>query len=260
MKLFLTGVTGTLGSKFIELFHTKYKIVGYSRDEYKQYEMKKKYKNVKFEIGDVRDYNRVNESMKGCDYVIHTAALKHITMGESQPEEFIKTNIQGTINVVKAAKENNIKDLIFTSTDKAVEPINLYGATKLCGEKIVLNYGYKIVRYGNVFGSRGSVVPHFLKIRSTGCLRLSDPTLTRFSLTIEEATRFVERSLHGKKQICIPQLKAYILKDLAKAVCPSCKIEVYGLESGEKKHELLDTNISSNDAQKLTVEELKKLL
>jgi len=258
--IFLTGGTGSLGRMFIKLFNKKYKIVVYSRDEFKQYELKKIYPNVKYILGDVRDKNRVLESMKGCNIVIHAAALKHITMGEYQPEEFIKTNIQGTINVVKAAKINKIKNLVLTSTDKAVDPINLYGATKLCAEKIVLVNGYKVVRYGNVFGSRGSVVPHFLKFKDKGFLKLSDPELTRFSITIKEAAIFIEKALHGRKKLYIPKLKSYILKDLAKAICPKCKIRVYGLVKGEKKHELLDYNLSSEKAPKLTVEELKKLI
>ena len=208
-SILITGGTGSFGQKFIKLLLTKYKarrIVVYSRDELKQYEMAQKINapNLRYFIGDVRDEDRLRRALNGIDIIIHAAALKQVPAAEYNPIECIKTNVLGAENIINASIDTGIKKVLALSTDKAVNPINLYGATKLCSDKLFVaannlsdNKGpiFSVVRYGNVVGSRGSVIPFFKKLRETGKLPITDPRMTRFWLTLEEGAQFVEKCL-----------------------------------------------------------------
>lgn len=255
--ILITGGTGSFGRRCcVELLRTSNpaKIIILSRDELKQSEMAANpafaSPKLRYFIGDVRDRDRLARAMTDVDYVIHAAALKQVPAAEYNPHEFIKTNINGAMNVVDAAIASGVKNVIALSTDKAVNPINLYGATKLCSDKVFIsanNYSGKkgtrfaVVRYGNVIGSRGSVIPLFVKQRATGTVTVTKPEMTRFVIMLGEGVRFALRALVDMTggEIFIPKIPSCALADLAEAVAPGCKIEVIGLRPGEKLHEAL---------------------
>ena len=235
-SILITGGTGSFGKKFAEHLLKKYKnikrLVIYSRDELKQSEMainfnEKKFKSIRYFIGDVRDYQRLSRAMNGIDTIIHAAALKQVPAAEYNPFEFVKTNVLGAQNIIESALDNNIKQVIALSTDKAAAPINLYGATKLCSDKLFVaadNYAgqrckFSVVRYGNVFGSRGSVVPLFLKLSNSGLFPITSKEMTRFNISLEEGVNMVDwvikNGLGG--DIYVPKIPSYKVVDLAKA-------------------------------------------
>lgn len=257
LTVLVTGGTGSFGQKFTEVVLKDYrpkKLIIFSRDEHKQSEMREKFPHaeLRFFLGDVRDLSRLLRAFDGVDLVVHAAALKQIPTLEYNPFEAVKTNIIGTQNVVEAAVEREVAKVLVISTDKAVNPISLYGATKLCTEKISVDANaysgqrrtrIACVRYGNVVGSRGSVVPLFLEQRKTGVLTITDKRMTRFWMTIEEGVRFVIRSvevMHGG-EIFVPRIPSMRITDLAKALAPDCKLKVVGVRPGEKLHEVLLT-------------------
>jgi UDP-N-acetylglucosamine 4,6-dehydratase/5-epimerase len=269
----ITGGTGSFGKAFVQnLVNSKKKIsrlVIFSRDELKQYEMAqlfpvKKYPFIRFFLGDVRDAKRVVTATDGIETIIHAAALKQVPTTEYNPFEAIKTNIIGANNVIEAALTNKVKNVIALSTDKACSPINLYGATKLCSDKLFISANnikgnqkikFSVVRYGNVFGSRGSVVPFFLKNKSLGELPITDKDMTRFNISLEYAVYVVMWSLKNLigGELLIPKLPSYKIMDLAKAISSKCETPIIGIRPGEKIHEEM---ISSSDSQNTI--ELKK--
>lgn len=259
----LTGGTGSFGQAFTEIILKKYKpkvLRIFSRDELKQSEMMKKfsdYPNIRFLIGDVRDRERVRRAMDGVDIVVHAAALKQVPFCEYNPFEAVRTNVLGAENIVAEAIDHNVERVMGISSDKGVEPLNLYGATKLCMEKVFIagnsyigpNRKTKIscVRYGNVLGSRGSVVPSFKEEMSKGILTITDERMTRFWITLEEGVEFVIRCIemaHGG-EVFVPKLASLKIIDLAKAISPGCKIKFIGIRPGEKLHEALITRDES---------------
>ncbi len=257
--ILVTGGTGSFGQKFVETVLKRYrprKIIIYSRDEYKQYQMLQKFskfeKILRFFIGDIRDRQRLCRALEGVDYVIHAAAFKQVPAAEYNPFEAVKTNILGTQNLVEAAIDKGVKKVVALSTDKAVNPINLYGATKLAMEKIVLageNYSgqkdisFCVVRYGNVLGSRGSVLPYFLDLKRKGCkvFPITDSRMTRFWITLDEAVNLVlfalENAVGG--EIFVPKIPSMKIVDLARALSPECEFKFIGIRPGEKLHETL---------------------
>ena len=265
-SILITGGTGSFGQKFVDIllknFKNLKKIVVFSRDELKQFEMQKKYKDsdiskMRFFIGDLRDKDRISRALDGIDIVIHAAALKQVPTAEYNPFEFIKTNILGAQNLIDASLDSNVQNVIALSTDKAVTPINLYGATKLCSDKLFLTANnikgnrkikFSIVRYGNVMGSRGSVVPFFLKHKSKGYLPITHPKMTRFNLSLDQASETVLYAVTSNfgGEIYIRKSPSYRILDLANAVAPKCKIKIIGLREGEKIDEEL---ISKNESQ-----------
>ncbi len=259
-SLLITGGTGSFGKKFVEHLLNKYKnikrLVIYSRDELKQSEMainfnEKKFKCIRFFIGDVRDYQRLSRAMNGIDIIIHAAALKQVPVAEYNPFEFVKTNVLGAQNIIEAALDNNVKQVIALSTDKAAAPINLYGATKLCSDKLFVaadNYAgqrckFSVVRYGNVFGSRGSVVPLFLKLSNSGTFPITSKDMTRFNISLEEGVIMVEWVIKNGigGDIFVPKIPSYKVTDLAKAINSKNKIKIIGIRKGEKIHEEMIT-------------------
>ncbi len=257
--ILITGGTGSFGKKMVQIILTQFKpkkLIIFSRDELKQFEMSqkfsmKKYPCIRYMLGDVRDKERLYQAFSGVDYVIHAAALKQVPTAEYNPEEFIKTNVLGGMNVIDACLYNNVKNVIALSTDKACNPINLYGATKLCSDKLFTAANvyagsnkatrFAVVRYGNVLGSRGSVIPFFKERAQTGALPVTDAAMTRFWITLDQAVYFVLASLKKMKggEIFIPRIPSMKIVDLAKAIAPDCKIEIIGIRPGEKVHELL---------------------
>jgi len=250
----ITGGTGSFGKKFTEMVLQKYtpkKIIIFSRDEMKQYEMSKQFnqENVRYFIGDVRDPDRLHRAFNGVDIIVHAAALKIVPTAEYNPFEVVKTNIFGAENVINVAIDNNVKKVIALSTDKAANPVNLYGATKLCAEKMFVaanNYSphgtkFSVVRYGNVFGSRGSVVPFFKQCVKKGVVPITDKRMTRFWITLEQGVEFVFQCIENMEggEIFIPKIPSMKVTDLAKVVCPDCRQEVIGIRAGEKLHETL---------------------
>ena len=261
-SILITGGTGSFGKNFVNfLLKKKYikKIVVFSRDELKQFEMKQLFKNnpkLRFFIGDIRDFERLKIAFDGIDYVLHAAALKQVDTGEYNPLEFIKTNIIGSQNIIQAAFEKNVKKVVALSTDKASSPINLYGATKLCSDKLFCNsdnmFGKKntifsVVRYGNVMMSRGSVVPLFKNIKNN-VFPITDKNMTRFSITMLDAIKLVEWSLINSigGEIIIPKIKSYKILDLVKVFSKNPKIKLIGIRSGEKLHEEM---VSANESR-----------
>jgi len=253
----VTGGTGSFGRQFIRVLlrrHRPRRIVVYSRDELKQYEMQQDFDAscMRFFLGDVRDRERLTQAMRGIDYVVHAAALKQVPAAEYNPMECIKTNIHGAENVIQAALANDVDKVIALSTDKAANPINLYGATKLASDKLFVAANniaggsrtrFSVVRYGNVVGSRGSVVPLFRKLRDEGAteLPITDPRMTRFWITLEQALDFVIRSF-GRMQggeIFVPRIPSARITDLAEAIAPGLPIKVIGIRPGEKLHEIM---------------------
>lgn len=255
--LLITGGTGSFGKKFTDILLKEYfpkKVIIYSRDEYKQFEMGKmfkKYENeIRFFIGDVRDKERLKRAMHGVDYVVHAAALKQVPAMEYNPAEAIKTNILGAMNVIDCAIESRVEKVIALSTDKACNPINLYGATKLCSDKLFVAGNhyvggkkprFSVVRYGNVVGSRGSVIPFFFEKRKSGVLPVTDPKMTRFWITLEQGVNFVIKNfarMHGG-EIFIPKIPSMNIMDLAEAIAPECSTDVVGIRPGEKLNEVM---------------------
>jgi len=263
-SILLTGGTGSFGTAFVKYLTSKYKnikrLIIFSRDELKQYEMQKnfsdkKYKFLRYFIGDVRDYDRLLLAMRDVDIIVHAAALKQVTTAEYNPFEVIKTNIIGTQNIIQAALERNIKKVILLSTDKASSPANLYGASKLCADKLFIsannlvgkqNISFSVVRYGNVMGSRGSVIPFFLKQSNQNKFFVTHKDMTRFNITLKKSVELVEYVIKNSVggEIFVPKIPSYKILDLAKAINPKAKIVYTGIREGEKIHEDL---ISLND-------------
>jgi len=256
--LLVTGGTGSFGQKFVEIVLQRFpprKLIVFSRDELKQHEMRQRFPDtgdspLRYFIGDVRDRDRLYRAFDGVDVVVHAAALKQVPAAEYNPFEAIKTNVLGAANVVDAAIDRNVKKVIALSTDKAANPINLYGATKLCSDKLFVaanNYsGYHgtrfgVVRYGNVVGSRGSVIPFFLRMRANGVLPITDPRMTRFWITLEQGVNFVLACLERMEggEIFVPKIPSMKVLDLAQAIAPECRTEVVGIRPGEKLHEVM---------------------
>jgi UDP-N-acetylglucosamine 4,6-dehydratase len=256
-NILITGGTGSFGKRFVKLILESYKpnkIIVYSRDELKQYEMAQEYKDacMRYFIGDVRDKERLIKAMDGVDFVIHAAALKHVPVAEYNPMECIKTNINGAENVINAALDNDVEKVIALSTDKAANPINLYGATKLASDKLFVAANnirgrkktqFSVVRYGNVLGSRGSVVPLFKKLIAQGVkeIPITDPRMTRFWITLDEGVKFVIKNFERMKggEIYIPKIPSMNVIDVAKALAPKLDIKVIGIRPGEKLHEVM---------------------
>lgn len=259
--ILVTGGTGSFGKKFISkvLKQDVKKVIVFSRDELKQYEMAQEFidSRIRFFIGDVRDKDRLYRAFDGVDIVIHAAALKHVGACEYNPFEAIKTNIHGAQNIIEAAIDRGVEKVIALSTDKAASPINLYGATKLASDKLFVAANsyvgekvteFSVVRYGNVVGSRGSVVPFFKKVKSTGIVPITDERMTRFWITLEQGVQFVLECLermHGG-EIFIPKIPSMKVTDLAKAIAPECEIDIVGIRPGEKLHEAM---ITEDDAR-----------
>lgn len=252
----VTGGTGSFGKKFVELMlkdHHPAKLIVFSRDELKQHEMRVsgfEHPNLRYFIGDVRDQARLERAMQGVSIVVHAAALKQVPACEYNPMEAIKTNILGSSNVIEAALDSGVKKVLALSTDKAVNPINLYGATKLAAEKLFIQSNayaggtatrYSCVRYGNVVGSRGSVIPLFLQQRQNGKLTITDERMTRFWLTLDQGVRFVIRcveAMHGG-EVFVPKIPSTRIVDLARVIAPQAILNVIGIRPGEKLHEVL---------------------
>jgi len=264
-RILITGGTGSFGKKFTELILKEYpdvkRIVIYSRDELKQSEMRMnypptEYPQLRFFIGDVRDRERLTRACEGVDVIIHAAAIKQVDTAEYNPTECIRTNIDGAENVIHAAIANNVKSVVALSTDKACAPINLYGTTKLASDKLFAaannikgsrDMRFSIVRYGNVMGSRGSVIPFFMKQREKGYIPITHKEMTRFNISLEEGVRLVffaiENALGG--EIFIPKIPSYRILDVAKAIAPDCEIKDVGVRPGEKLHEEMITETDS---------------
>ena len=260
-SILVTGGTGSFGQLFVKTILKNHnlikKLVVFSRDELKQFEMaqkypEKKYKKIRYFLGDLRDKERIYRALDNIDIVIHAAALKQVPKAEYDPFEYIKTNIIGAQNLIEACLDKNVSNVIALSTDKAVTPINLYGATKLCAEKLFLaannikgwkKIKFSIVRYGNVVGSRGSVIPYFLKQKEKGFLTITDKKMTRFNMKLEEAVQMVLWSLKKNigGEIFVPKLPSYRILDLANAINNKCKIKFVGIRPGEKLDEELIT-------------------
>lgn len=260
-SILVTGGTGSFGKKFVETILHQYpeiqRVVVYSRDELKQFEMaqqfsKEKYKQIRYFIGDVRDRERLSKAMEGIDIVVHAAALKQVPACEYNPFEAIKTNIHGAQNVIESALERGVKQVVALSTDKAAAPVNLYGATKLCSDKLFVaannfkgkhDIKFSVVRYGNVMGSRGSVIPFFLEKRESGVLPITDERMTRFNITLEDGVKLVLYALENMwgGEIFVPKIPSYKITDVADAIAPSCKKEIVGIRPGEKLHEEMIT-------------------
>ncbi|MBW1649576.1 MAG: UDP-N-acetylglucosamine 4,6-dehydratase (inverting) [Deltaproteobacteria bacterium] len=267
--ILITGGTGSFGRKCTQTILKRYKpkkLIIFSRDELKQFEMAQtfsadKYSCIRYFIGDVRDKERLYRAFYNVDYVIHAAALKQVPAAEYNPFEAVKTNIIGAQNIINVAIDQKVKKVIALSTDKAVNPINLYGATKLCSDKLFVSANvyvgkehtiFSVVRYGNVVGSRGSVIPFFIKKKNTGTLPITDPRMTRFWITLKQGVNFVierfERMVGG--EIFVPKIPSMNIMDLAKAISPEAKTEITGIRPGEK----LDEVMISKDDSRHTVE------
>lgn len=256
-NILITGGTGSFGKKYTKILLEKYtpnKIIIYSRDELKQYEMAQEYSDrcMRYFIGDVRDEARLKKATKDVDFIIHAAALKHVPIAEYNPMECIKTNINGAQNVIDAAIENGVSKVIALSTDKAANPVNLYGATKLASDKLFVaannlvgtqDTKFSVVRYGNVVGSRGSVVPFFKKLINEGVkeLPITDEKMTRFFITLEDGVNFVLKNFERMQggEIFIPKIPSMKIVDMAKAIAPNLPHQIIGIRPGEKLHEIM---------------------
>lgn len=256
-SILITGGTGSFGRRCIQTILAKYKpkrLIVFSRDEYKQFQMQQEFNGpeMRYFLGDVRDLNRLRQAMQKVDYVIHAAALKQVPAAEYNPMEFIKTNINGADNVIHAALENEVKKVIALSTDKSVNPVNLYGATKLVSDKLFVAANniagghctcFAVVRYGNVAGSRGSIVPYFNKLLAGGATELpvTDPRMTRFWFSIEEAVEFVLQSFQRMQggETFVPKIPSLRIVDLAEAIAPGIPVKQIGIRPGEKLHEVM---------------------
>ncbi|HEY59559.1 MAG TPA: UDP-N-acetylglucosamine 4,6-dehydratase (inverting) [Anaerolineae bacterium] len=269
--ILVTGGTGSFGKQFVEIMLKDFnpaKLIVYSRDEQKQHEMRQMgflHESLRYFIGDVRDFQRLRRAFEGVDFIVHAAALKQVPACEYNPMEAVKTNILGSSNVIDASLDAKVKRVIALSTDKAVNPVNLYGATKLAAEKLFIqsntyaggrNARFSCVRYGNVVGSRGSVVPIFLHQRQNGTITITDERMTRFWISLEQGARFVIRCLQQMLggEVFVPKIPSMKVVDLARVIAPHAKIEFIGIRPGEKLHEVL---ISEDEAR--TVIELKDM-
>lgn len=263
-SVFITGGTGSFGKAFVaetlKRFPDIKRLVIFSRDELKQFEMAQVFSDIQYPalryfIGDVRDRNRLKRALHGIDTVIHAAALKHVPAAEYNPMEFIHTNIMGAENLIEACMDVGVQRVIALSTDKAAAPINLYGATKLCSDKLFVaanNYSgssmnLSVVRYGNVMGSRGSVIPFFLSKAKDGVLPITDPAMTRFNISLQDGVEMVfwalEQAMGG--EIFVPKIPSYRITDVAEAIGPSCRQDIVGIRPGEKIHEEMITESDS---------------
>lgn len=264
-SVLITGGTGSLGKQLTKTILAKWpnvkRLVIFSRDEQKQFQMNQefpdnKYRAMRYFIGDVRDYDRLIRAFEGVEYVIHAAAMKHVHIAEYNPMECVKTNVLGAENVINAAMATGVRNVVALSTDKAAAPINLYGATKLCSDKLFVaannikghrEIKFSVVRYGNVMGSNGSVIPFFLNKRKEGVLPITDPAMTRFNISLEEGAEMV---LHAMEtawggEIFVPKIPSYRITDVAKAIGPNCEHKVVGIRPGEKVHEEMITSSDS---------------
>jgi UDP-N-acetylglucosamine 4,6-dehydratase (inverting) len=266
-RLLITGGTGSFGKALVEcLIKNKFplkKIIIFSRDELKQYEMSQnlsveKFPNLRYFLGDIREKERLKYAVKDIDIVIHAAALKQVPASEYNPFEFIKTNIIGSQNIIESCIDSNVSQVLALSTDKASSPVNLYGATKLCSDKLFTSaqniignrkLTFSVVRYGNVMFSRGSIIPKLLKDKSLGYFSITDPNMTRFNITLYESVNFVLNSLVLQKggEIFVPKIPSYRLIDLCKAIDKKCKIKIIGMRPGEKVHEELISNLEARN-------------
>ena len=264
-SILVTGGTGSFGKEFVKTILDRWpevkRLVVYSRDEQKQFHMAfeypdKKYPAMRYFIGDVRDYERLKRACQGIDYLIHAAAMKHVHIAEYNPDECVKTNVGGAENVIKATLETSVHKVVALSTDKACAPINLYGATKLTSDKLFIaannikgsrDTNFSVVRYGNVMGSNGSVIPYFLKKRSEGVLPITDPTMSRFNISLAEGVEMVLHALETAwgGELFVPKIPSFKITDMAKAVAPECKQEIIGIRPGEKIHEEMITSSDS---------------
>jgi UDP-N-acetylglucosamine 4,6-dehydratase/5-epimerase len=262
----ITGGTGSFGKKFVRALLEKYnvkKLIVFSRDELKQFEMQNefnmsKYNVLRYFIGDIRDKERLYRAFDGVDVVVHAAAMKQVPTAEYNPFEAVKTNVIGGQNVIDAAIDSGIERVVALSTDKAANPVNLYGATKLCSDKLFIaanayvgkrNTRFSVVRYGNVVGSRGSVIPFFLAKRKEGKIPITDGRMTRFWITLEQGVHFVVNAVETMNggELFVPKIPSMNIMDLAKAVAPDCEYEMIGIRPGEKLHEMM---ISMDDARR----------
>ncbi len=260
-SILITGGTGSFGKKFVEYVLNRWpsirRVVIYSRDEQKQFQMAHEYPvdrfpQIRFFIGDVRDFDRLKRACNGIDYIIHAAAMKHVHIAEYNPDECVKTNIGGAENVIRAALETNVSNVVALSTDKACAPINLYGATKLASDKLFIaannikgnkNIVFSVVRYGNVMGSNGSVMPFFMKKKKEGIIPITDPDMTRFNISLQDG---VEMVLHAMEaawggELFVPKIPSYRILDVAQAIAPECEYKIVGIRPGEKIHEEMIT-------------------
>ena len=264
-NVLITGGTGSFGKEFTKTIFERWpnvkRLVIYSRDEQKQYNMAmefpdKIYPAIRFFIGDVRDYVRLKRAMEGIDYVIHAAAMKHVHIAEYNPDECVKTNIGGAENVIRACIESSVTKCVALSTDKACAPINLYGATKLASDKLFIaannikgekNLVFSVVRYGNVMGSNGSVIPFFMKKAESGVIPITDPNMTRFNISLIDGVQMVMHALEiaWGGELFVPKIPSYKITEVAKAIGPNCKQEIIGIRPGEKVHEEMITSSDS---------------
>ena len=256
-SILITGGTGSLGMALTKHILDKYpkihRLIIFSRDEQKQFKMSKifpesKYPSIRYFIGDVRDYERLVRAFNGVDYVIHAAAMKHVPIAEYNPDECLKTNVNGAQNVIRASLDSSVSRVVALSTDKACAPVNLYGATKLTSDKLFVaannikgkkDIKFSVVRYGNVMGSNGSVIPFFEKMKTSGVLTITDSRMTRFNILIEEGVEMVIEALTNAwgGEIFVPKIPSYNIMDLAEAICPDCEKKIIGIRPGEKIHE-----------------------
>ena len=264
-SILITGGTGSLGKELTKTILQKWpdvkRLVIYSRDEQKQFQMEqdfplKEYPCIRYFIGDVRDLERLKRAFIGIDYVIHAAAMKHVHIAEYNPDECVKTNVGGAENVIKAALESNVTKIVALSTDKACAPINLYGATKLTSDKLFIaannikghkNIRFSVVRYGNVMGSNGSVIPFFLKKKAEGVLPITDVNMTRFNISLAEGVDMVLHALDTAwgGELFVPKIPSYRITDVAEAIGPECEHRIEGIRPGEKIHEEMITSSDS---------------
>ena len=260
-SILITGGTGSLGKHLTKIIFEKYpeisRLVIYSRDEQKQFQMSQEYPENKFPairyfIGDVRDLERLKRAFIGIDYVIHAAAMKHVHIAEYNPDECVKTNIGGAENVIKASLATSVSRVVALSTDKACAPINLYGATKLASDKLFIaannikgnqNIKFSVVRYGNVMGSNGSVIPFFINKKANGVIPITDPNMTRFNISLDDGVKMVLHALENSwgGELYVPKIPSYKILDIAEAVAPECTREIIGIRPGEKIHEEMIT-------------------
>ncbi|HEY1037867.1 MAG TPA: UDP-N-acetylglucosamine 4,6-dehydratase (inverting) [Bacteroidia bacterium] len=260
-SVLITGGTGSLGKALTKTILEKWpdikRLVIFSRDEQKQFQMEQefpvsKYKAIRYFIGDVRDFERLKRAFVNIDYVIHAAAMKHVHIAEYNPDECVKTNIGGAENVIKACLETNVTKVVALSTDKACAPINLYGATKLTSDKLFIaannfkgskDIKFSVVRYGNVMGSNGSVIPFFINKKKEGVIPVTDPNMTRFNITLEGGVDMVLHALESAwgGELFVPKIPSYKITDVAKAVAPNCEVKISGIRPGEKIHEEMIT-------------------
>jgi UDP-N-acetylglucosamine 4,6-dehydratase len=260
-SILITGGTGSFGKAFVERVFSLYskvrRVVVYSRDELKQFEMSQRFSErefpaIRYFIGDIRDADRLRRALEGIDIVIHAAALKQVPAAEYNPFECIKTNVLGAQNLIEACLDSGVKRVVALSTDKAAAPINLYGATKLCSDKLFIaannikghrDLRFSVVRYGNVMGSRGSVIPFFLEKKKTGVLPITDKAMTRFNISLEEGVDMVMWAIEHARggEIFVPKIPSYRITDVAEAIGPDCKQTLVGVRPGEKIHEEMIT-------------------